>query len=416
MGGIIEHGFYEQQRAFIFTDRHFAAFVGGIGSGKSYAGCFRALRFALGESAAPVPNLGMITAPTYPMLRDATLRTFIDLAGGHLAKFNKAEMLATLDNGSEILFRTADNPERLRGANLSWWYGDEAALYKYDVWRIMIGRLRQGGRRGAAWITTTPKGRNWLYREFVLKQRPDYALFHARTADNRFLDPEFVESLVSAYSGDFARQELDGEFVAYEGLIYPEFNREAHLVSATPPAFREVVAGVDWGYANPGVILVFGIDSDGRMWGIHEEVARHRRIEEWAGIAAQLAATYHISLFFCDPSEPDFIAAFRNNGCDAREANNKVIPGIHAVKNRLVARGDGSPRLLFDRSFVQLAAEMEQYQWLTQREGVRDQPRKAHDHTLDALRYAVVGVDEGAGGALHGGMTYASYTTLSGEY
>ena len=65
----------------------------------------------------------------------------------------------------------ADNPERLRGPNISWWHGDESALYEVSVWRIMIGRLRQYGRLGYAWLTTTPKGRNWIYQEFIQQTR-----------------------------------------------------------------------------------------------------------------------------------------------------------------------------------------------------------------------------------------------------
>jgi phage terminase large subunit len=173
---------------------------------------------------------------------------------------------------------------------------------------------------------------------------------------------------------------------------------------------------VDWGYANPGVILVFGVDSDGRMWGLHEEVERGRRIEEWATVAAQLQDLYRIETFYCDPAEPDFIAAFRNVGCNAGAATNKVQPGIHAVKNRLVARDDGLPRLAFRKDFTHLAAEMEKYQWLEHRDGIRDEPRKADDHTLDAARYAVMGVDDGGNIELSGGVTYADYSTLRGQY
>ena len=50
----------------------FRAFVGGVGSGKTTAGAVELLR-------QPANRTGLIVAPTYPILRDATLRTFLEL-------------------------------------------------------------------------------------------------------------------------------------------------------------------------------------------------------------------------------------------------------------------------------------------------------------------------------------------------
>src|SRR5574343_237324 len=120
---------YPMQGRFVGSRAREAAFVGGIGSGKTWAGCIRALSASQGivgkRALMQTPNIGVITAPTYPMLRDATLRTFLDLSGPAVARFNRNEMTATMRNGSEVLFRTASEPDRLRGPSISWWFGDE---------------------------------------------------------------------------------------------------------------------------------------------------------------------------------------------------------------------------------------------------------------------------------------------------
>ena len=388
---------FGRQYEFAVTPAHFAAFNGGIGSGKSIAGATRALYAALGQVGGvkvQTPNVGVVTAPTYPMLRDATLRTFMDIAGDFVTNWHKSDYIATLSNGSEVLFRSADNPDTLRGPNISWWWGDEAAYYHSDVYRVMIGRLRQYGKQGYAWITSTPKGRNWVYREFVQQQRADYAIFSVKTRQNPFLDEAFVAGLEESYTGDFARQELEGEFVAFEGLIYPEFSRDIHVTSEAAGQYAYYVAGVDWGYANPGVILVFGMDGDGRMTLVREEYQRQRRIEEWARLAKDLDNTFRIRTFFCDPSEPEFIKAFTAQLLEAQPADNEVLPGIQVVKNRLVIQGDGRPRLRLGSDAVQTAVEFEQYAWMENRDGVRDAPKKTADHALDALRYACMGIDK----------------------
>jgi phage terminase large subunit-like protein len=47
--------------------------VGGVGSGKTMAGCAEVFRPEYANTT------GAIVAPTFPMLRDATLRTFLGL-------------------------------------------------------------------------------------------------------------------------------------------------------------------------------------------------------------------------------------------------------------------------------------------------------------------------------------------------
>lgn len=393
-----EFALHEKQRVFVYSQVHHAAFIGGIGSGKSWSGCARAILASMGEiggQRVPVPNLGVVTAPTYPMLRDATLRTWLELAERHVPGFrrdmlNKSEMTARLPNGSEVLFRSTEYPDRLRGPSIAWWFGDEAALYPAQVRRIMVGRLRQGGALGYDWVTTTPKGRNWVWQTYARQQREGYLLVTATSAENEFLERDIIEMWEMEYSGDFARQELLGEFVAFEGLIYAEFEPARHVSRARPEQLSRIVAGVDWGFANPGVIVVLGLDGDGRLYVLAEAYERRRRVEEWAEVALQMRQQWGISEFYCDPSEPEYIKVFRERGLKAEGADNAVLPGIQAVKNALAVRPDGQVGMTISPECVHLLSEFEQYQWAENRHGIKDEPVKANDHAMDALRYAVM--------------------------
>ncbi len=392
---------HTRQLEFVTATEHFLALVGGIGSGKTISGVVRSILASfgqIGDQRGRVPNSGMITAPTYPMLRDATLHTFFEYAGypkrpGSLvADFNKSEMQATMINGSRILFRSADNPDRLRGPNLSYWFGDEAAMYSPAVWRVMIGRLREHGVFGYAWLSTTPRGRNWLWKQFVQTATKRHRIIKAKTRDNPFAAVDFVESLEAEYSGDFAAQELDGEFVAHEGLIYPEFDRDRHKLvgSVDLPHAKRIVAGVDWGFTNPGVITVGAAGGDGQVSVLAEEYRRQRRIEEWVDVAVQMRDTWGIERFYCDPSEPTYIDKFNQAGLKAEPANNDVNAGIQEVRRLLVVRRDDKPRLFVSSACGNLISEFEQYQWAEGRDGLTDKPLKANDHAMDALRYMLI--------------------------
>jgi PBSX family phage terminase large subunit len=392
----VDLSLYDQQCDFVDAAEHHVTLCGGIGSGKTIAGAARALLASLGyvgTKTIPTPNLGEITAPTYPMLRDATIRTFRDTAGDLIAEYHKAENTFVMRNGSEVICRSADDPEHLRGPTLAWYFGDEAALYSSLVQKIMLGRLRQFGKQGYEWYTTTPKGRNWIYQEFVQKQRTDYRIIKVRTRDNPFLAEEYIASLEEAYTGDFARQELLGDFVSFEGLVYPEFSEDSHVTGDIPAVFKRVIAGVDWGFVHPGVINVYGITADERMFLVHEEHARQRGIDTWADVALQLRNIWHIEQFYADPSEPDYIRKFNEKGCKAVGANNTVSTGIQAVKRRLSVGPDRRPRLMYYRGAVQNIAEKGQYQWAKRGETLLDEPMKANDHCCDAERYAVMAVD-----------------------
>lgn len=324
-------------------------------------------------------------APTYGMLRDITLRTFSDVAGPVLASVNKSDMIARMAWGTEILLRSADNPDRLRGINAAWGWLDEAALCPEGTWEILIARLRQFGQAGPAWLTTTPKGRNWVYRLMTAMR-----MLKARTADNPYLDKLFVKTLENAYTGDFARQELEAEFVTFQGLVYEEFDRTRHVWQGALPDFKQIVAGVDEGYTNPNVALILGLDADDRAYVIDEFHRARVMQEDFVAECVALQRKHNVARWRVDPSAAGLIAALRKAGLRVGPANNDVKQGIQHLKARLVPAGDGKPRLYFTPGIVWTMTEMEQYVWKDGAAGGREDVDKQNDHGPDALRYALM--------------------------
>jgi predicted phage terminase large subunit-like protein len=195
-------------------------FVGGQGAGKSYIGSYDLLR------RLRPGRLYMVLAPTYPMMRDATFRTFRSLAErlGKLRDWHKVEFIveiATDYGGSaEVLFRSADDPDRLRGPTLSGLWMDEASLCVEEAFLISLARLREAGEMGWLTATFTPKGKtHWTYNTFA-KGVDGSFLVRARTADNPFLHPQFITMIHARYSGLRAMQELEGEFLDIEGAEF----------------------------------------------------------------------------------------------------------------------------------------------------------------------------------------------------
>ena len=251
------------QLAYRQSQAAYRAFIGGRGAGKSWIGTYD-----LARKAKP-RRLYLVAAPTYPMLQDATLRAFLEItrAMRYLLDWRKASQTAILGNGAEILFRSADDPERLRGPNLSGLLLDEAGQIERAAFDIGIACLREGGEQGWCAITTTPRGRaNWTYDVFGKRQQPGVVeLFRARTQDNPFNPAGFAEGLRGRYTWAFARQEIDAEFTDPLGTLA---KREWFPILPTAPVCRRHCRG--WDFAATARDLKDSNDPDftaGVLWG-----------------------------------------------------------------------------------------------------------------------------------------------------
>lgn len=229
------------QSLFHESSARFKGFSGPIGSGKSQALCHEVIRLAYVNAG----RTGLVGAPTYPMLRDATQASFIQLLEENRIPFdlNKSEQILCLsDTGSRILFRAVEEFDRLRGTNLAWFGLDELSYAPEEAWLRLEGRLRDpNANHLCGFGVWTPKGRDWVWKRFIHKKVGGYEVIVARPFENRYvLDriPDFYERLKSSYDERFFAQEVLGEYLnATDDLVYHSFNRVENVGSlAVDPA------------------------------------------------------------------------------------------------------------------------------------------------------------------------------------
>lgn len=363
------------QHRFVMDASRYPAYIGGIGAGKTYAGAVKTIMRVQRK------GYGMIAAPTYPMLRDSTRRTMTDMLDsiGLGYELHKGDNAITVETGHEIICRSLDNPETLRGPNLEWVWIDEAGLVSDMAWRIVKGRVRAGSHP-QAWITTTPKGRNWIWREWVSETDERHTLYRTRTTENKHLPDGFADGL--GYSGRFAEQELGGEFVAFEGVVYAGFNRADHVTSDVDTEGWATTLAVDVGHRNPTAILTIRRASDERRHVAREVYRRGMSSDEILDAIASEADDSNPDVIYLDPSAADYIAALQRRGYPAVKANNDVTYGIGVVTTAM-ANG-----LTIDPACVNLINELETYHYPDNRQE-SDKPVKEIDHACDALRYGL---------------------------
>lgn len=391
------------QSAFVYSPAKFSMYVGGLGAGKTFAGGLRASIAAMSMPG----SLGVIGAPTNGMLNDSTIREFFSiLPSALIAHYNNSnqDRHLWLTNGSEILFRSMDNPDRLRGMQLAWFWLDEGPYCGYYAWTVAKTRLRQPGFGGWGWVTGTPKGKDGFWHDFEGMRQKGHALYRASTfANRRHLPPGYVEGM--NLTGELYRQEILGLFTAYEGLVYsfnadPYDRQQTHL--RTPPplhSFREVIGGIDWGYRNPSAALPIGIDGDDRAWLLDEFYEGHHTDPEIIAEVVKLTRRYQVEHWYAGPDKPGAIELLRTTlqkeglRTQVSAADNDVVEGIQTVQSFLSARGDGAYGLyVHPRRCKQTVAEFGQYAYPQTFKKLRnddEKPYKMYDHALDALRYAL---------------------------
>lgn len=237
-----------KQAEFINSDVKQVVFCAGIGSGKTFCGS----RFAYRMVCQYPKTLGLITANTYKQLAQSTIaefKKFLDTEGvpyvfGREPKWYRSRLKGTnahsnvfsFPNGAQIVCRSLQNFEDVRGAEYGWWWGDETRDTAREAYDVVIGRLREINGPGYTRLTTTPNGYDWLYEVFFEEPAADPSLrtqrklIRAATMENRRnLPPGYIELLKRSYDPILAKQEIYGKFVPIGvGTVYSCFQADAN--------------------------------------------------------------------------------------------------------------------------------------------------------------------------------------------
>lgn len=213
-----------------------AVYQGGYGSGKTFAGSLLGILLAL-----KFPGIrGLVGAQTYTLVRDTTLQTYFE----HLDYFGFTEgkdydwssslQKLTFKNGSEILFRHFDEPNKLKSLNLGFVEIEEMSDIPYDTFKMLLGRMRQKVKKSWKDFTyrifghTNPETcRGWVYKTFKENKSPNYRLISAPTTQNIYLPKGFCDELKKVYDEQYYNIFVLAQNGEYNnGLVIKDFSNE----------------------------------------------------------------------------------------------------------------------------------------------------------------------------------------------
>ena len=217
---------FPSQRRFYDSSTRYSGLSGPVGSGKTFALVYKALRMATENPGC----VGLLGAPTIPMLRSVTLRAMLETLETHRMPFDYLSQSASLflkRSRSSILFRPLDFFDRLRGYNLTWFGIHELTYCKEGAWQVLQQRIRDPkARRLGGFAVWTPKGFDWVYDRFIspTTKLEGYEAIFAGARENVAVlrnHPTYYEELKDSYDDRFFRQEAEGEYLdIFSGRVY----------------------------------------------------------------------------------------------------------------------------------------------------------------------------------------------------
>jgi phage terminase large subunit-like protein len=301
--------------------------------------------------------------------------------------------------GSSVIgFKSCDQGrEKFQGTSLDFvWFDEEPPK---DIY--LECRMRVLDRQGDVFGTMTPlKGFTFVYHDIFLNRANDPEIWYEfmEWADNPYLSESEIASLQGSLDEVSLQARRYGRFAAAEGLVYPEFDENIHVIEpfAIPKEWQDTVS-IDPGLNNPLSAHWYAVDFDDNVYVVYEHFAAGRDVdyhaEEIKRISAMLSwktdGAGRVRALIDSAAKQKTLSGvksvcelFYERGILVNpDVEKDLFSGIARVKSYL-KQDNGLPNLYIFSNCTELIKELKGYYW-----GSGDAPKKVDDHALDEMRY-----------------------------
>ena len=281
----------------------------------------------------------------------------------------------------------------IQGRTLAGVLLDEVVLMPESFVNQALARCSVEGSR--TWFSCNPDHpKHWFKENWIDKREEHNALYlHFEMTDNPSLSAKKLAWYQSTYTGVFYDRYVRGLWVAAEGLVYPMFDAERHIIKGNPPETDgDYYVSSDYGIQNPNVFLLWRREKGSKRWICLKEDYYSGREEKKQLTNSQLVDRLDAMLgsirpkrVIIDPSAASMKAELHRRGYHTQDANNTVLEGISDVCSML-----GAGNLAFMPCCENTIKEFGAYLWDAKAiDRGEDAPLKESDHCQDAIRYLV---------------------------
>ncbi len=183
-------------------------------------------------------------------------------------------------NKSKILFRSAAAEDSLRGQPVEYMILDEAAFIKKEtVEVILLPMLSSRGKK--IYISSTPKGKNWVYEWFLkgkiepsIQEGQIFKSFRFSSYDSPYCNKDMIQTFREVFSPKMFEQEIEAEFVD-SSSVFNNLQEVMILEKQLIPVFGEdYYGGIDIG------LTILNKDGDCVMYYRWEKLESPELIQE----------------------------------------------------------------------------------------------------------------------------------------
>ena len=188
----------------------------------------------------------------------------------------------TLKNGTQILFRSAERYDNIRGLTCDYGVIDEAAFCKDEAWQEAIRPVFMVRGKKVLFIST-PKGKNFFYDLYQLGVSEDYHQYRHYTGtsyDTPYIDPIDITDAKKTLPENVFKQEYLAAFIDSGGEVFS--NLDKNTFSQYPQPIGKVFCGIDLGKQEDYTVATF-IDSRGKVVDIYRSNA-----QEWTTMVNEI--------------------------------------------------------------------------------------------------------------------------------
>ena len=359
-------------------------------------------------------NRGYLCRQTFLDLQRSTLETFFNLVPeGIIRKHWRQDKLIEFWNGSEILYGglgSQEDFERIKSTEFGFFAIDEATEAAEHFFLLLASRLRWKLPDGSyprfhGLLASNPEP-GWVKERFVDQHRKLHIFIKALPKDNSHLPEEYIHTLRGEFPADWVKRYLDGSWDHFEGQVYKEFDRDAHVYrNLQIGTYWTKIRVIDHGYTNPTCCLFVAADFDGNLWVYDEHYESQLTVEQNAAII-KAKDPHFKGITLIDPSAFAMTQVAFGKPCSIADEYRKqgiicISPylkdgrvtegvGINMVKQRLLNKS-----LKIHEDCVNGIHEIINLRWRQLRLSTRtgnesEQPMDKDNHFTDCLRYLSV--------------------------
>lgn len=362
------------------------------------------------------PVAWVVGAPTYKIMEQSTLPTYMKIFTKHLGTYRKQMGVFEFHNDPRtIWFRSGTDPDSVVGIqNVIGGHIDElgkcSRMFYYNV------RNRSSRLGGCTLGTTSAYALNFVKREIMdpvvkaLDKEHEILengeIFRSKklgiiyTRFNSLANPTYdrstYERMRIKLPHRIFRMRYEGIHDKAEGLIFDEFD-DLNLCDPLDLRNAQYYGGIDWGFDHPLAITVRAITENRELYTVSVFKKSGLSVTQQLDLIAAKTRMYGVKHWGCGSDRPDMIQELQNRGISASKYF-EYSPEYREVNagNQKHAELIKEKRLKIFRGIDQwadLVDEYETYQWdkdVNDEEVVKERPLKENDDLMDAERYCTV--------------------------